>query len=150
MASDFNEKRPGRTPSTSYTSSSLGGFSGRPAGREGDRVGGSSSRPFGFRNRPRPSRQSFEHEPPPQDGSTHSSRSRPVRHPAVRRGAQHRVEAMPWNIVIPLLIAVALVVLCVVFRESIIQFLSQLLSYIVIIAILIFILKSFLFGGGRR
>lgn len=131
MAFDFKGNNRGRAPSSSYRSSASS-----PSGRGG---GGSG----GFQNRPRPS------ERPPEQGTAGSApprQSRPVRRPVARSGF---LEFVPWNVVLPVLLVVAVVALCVIFRESIMRFLSDLLSLAIVLLIVIWIFKMLLFGNGK-
>lgn len=70
------------------------------------------------------------------------SRTSPVRRPALRGSAP----SIPWNLVIPLLLAAAAAALLVIYRQAIIQFFANILSLVVVLAVVLCILKLILFG----
>lgn len=58
--------------------------------------------------------------------------------------------SIPWNIILPVIGVVALLVLCFLNREAITMFLREVFGWILIILVMAYILKLFLFGGRRR
>lgn len=153
MPFDFNGKKPEHTstsPRSPSPSPSGGGFQNRPSGRRGDEPRGFAPEPdkavghsYGFQGRPE--RSDSPHMPPPTPG-LRPGRARSAKRPALRGSAP----SIPWNIVIPLLLIVAVVALGVIYREAILEFFSELLRLIIVILIVFFILKMLLFGGGRK
>lgn len=147
MPFDFNGGKPRRTSAPSRPSASpSGGFQNRPSE---DRAGGFASepdrpqsRPGGFQKRPEVSGRSAGQTPVPSGSSPRPSRARPVRRPALRGSAP----SIPWNLVIPLLLAVAVVALLVIYRQAIIQFFVDILSLVLVLAVVLCILKLVLFG----
>lgn len=56
---------------------------------------------------------------------------------------------IPWNYIIPAVLIIAAIVLCVVFRDVITEFLAQLLTWAIVILV-IYIIIRLVFGGRRR
>lgn len=155
-------------PSSGSTSAS-GGFSGfqnRPAGfqdkpsgfqdrpsNESPHQSGFQNKPSGFQNRPeRKTGISGNTSLTPVSNSPARSTPRvPVKRPAThRRGGNNDFGTIPWNVVLPIIGLVALVILCVVFRDAITEFLVQVLTWIIMILVIIFLVKWLIFGGRRR
>ena len=74
---------------------------------------------------------------------TPTPRPSPYRKPRVRRNVE-----IPWNILLPILGVILILVFLYVFRNEITAFLSTLLSWVIVLIIVIAILKSLL--GIRR
>lgn len=155
-------------PSSGSTSAS-GGFSGfqnRPTGFQDkpsgfqDRPANEPARQSGFQNKP----SGFQNRPESKAGTSGNTSLTPVNHsparsaprapvkrPAThRRGVSNDFGAIPWNVVLPIIGLIALVILCVVFREAITEFLVQVLTWIIMILVIIFLVKWLIFGGRRR
>lgn len=147
MPFDFNGGKPRRTSVSSRPPAPPSrGFQNRPS--EGGAGGFTSepdrpqNRPGGFQERPEVSGRSAGQTPAPSGSGPRPSRARPVRRPTLRGSAP----SIPWNLVIPLLLAVAVVALLVIYRQAIIQFLADILSLVVVLAVVLCILKLILFG----
>ena len=154
-------------PSSGRTSES-GGFSGfqnRPTGFSGtasrfqdrpnntpDRQTGFQNKPSGFQNRPesRSGTNGGTSLTPVKKSPVRSAPRTPAKRPATHRGGGSGMPAIHWNMVIPIIGIVILVVLCVVFREAITEFLVQVLTWVIMILVIIFLVKWFIFGGRRR
>lgn len=67
--------------------------------------------------------------------------------PRVKR--THTPISIPWRIVIPVILAIAVLTFLYMNRHAITSFLSQLVSWIIVIAVLAAIFKLMLFPGGR-
>ena len=152
------------SPSSGRTSES-GGFSGFP-----NRPTGFSNTPSGFQDRPNntPDRQTgfqnkptgFQNRPESRSGANGGTSLTPVnnspvrfaprtptKRPAAHRGGGIGMPSIPWNVVIPIIGIVILVVLCVVFREAITEFLVQVLTWIIMILVIIFLGEMVHFRG---
>lgn len=57
---------------------------------------------------------------------------------------------IPWNIILPLIGIVVIVAFCWIYREAITDFLMQVLNWIFIILLIIFLIKWFIFPRRRR
>jgi len=57
---------------------------------------------------------------------------------------------IPWRIIIPVVLAIVILAFLYVNREAIASFLSQLISWIIVIAVFAIIFKLILFPGGRN
>jgi len=171
MAFDFNgNKRP--TPTSGdpvrkdidYTSpkhdpegfSSLpprnsGGFGNRPTGFQNPPSSPSAppSKPAGFQNRP-----ALRDEPQTDPGLRSGSPGAPARpaprtpakRPAVRSGGS----SVPWRILLPVIGILIVVALCVIFRQAIAEFMTQLITWAVIILIILLLFKWLIFGGRKK
>ena len=159
-------------PSASDTDSpvrSVGGFggfsdrpssSGRPASGFDNSSGNTAPRYPGFQNKP----SGFSNRPENKISSnfdtgmrlTRNSPARstpraPAKRPATKRGVSgNDFVSIPWRSAFPVIGIILLVILCVVFREAIMEFLTQVLAWIIIILIIVFLVKHFIFGGNRR
>lgn len=125
-----------------------GGFESKPAADQYAEPSGRSS--VGFQNRPGRSMP----RPDPVGRTTPPSgpRSRPAapaRHPPVRGRAPGPAFSFPWGRLFPVLLVLALLMVCFVFRAEIKAFLIELLTWAIILLIVILIFKHLLFGGKR-
>lgn len=57
---------------------------------------------------------------------------------------------IPWRIIIPVLLIAAAIALCVIYRDSITAFLSQILAWVITIIVIILLIRWLIFGGRRR
>ena len=57
---------------------------------------------------------------------------------------------IPWRIIIPVLLIAAAIALCVIYRDSITAFLSQILVWVFTIIVIVLLIRWLLFGGRRR
>lgn len=106
----------------------------------------------GFQNRPG-QRKHDRHGDSPLSVHTRSSQMRDRsdsgesrRNLPQRRRPDRRLDVrIPWEIVLPLVCVIVAVTMIWVFRDAITAFLSQLLSWAVMIVILVFIIKKMIF-----
>lgn len=119
---------PGGPPSTR-----TGGFQGAPTPRQYDT----------------PTVPSVPEETPHYGQNQNWNQPHPSRSPirAPRTGPDLQI---PWRIVIPILLIAAAIALCVVYRDSITEFLSQILTWVIIIIVIFLLLRWLVFGGRRR
>ncbi len=78
----------------------------------------------------------------------YSRRNRGQRHRGTR--FRHEPVYIPWNLILPVLFIGVIVALLVIFRREITNFLSMVLSWVIVIVIIFLLLRWVLFGGRRR
>lgn len=150
MAFDFNNisfKKKEPDPLNYSPPYTPGGDSSSPRGSQG---AGPTSNPFGaspspgFQNMPK---KSHDYSPQKPDFMDMPNVYEP---PRVRR--THTPIRIPWRVVIPVILAIVVLIFLYMNRHAITSFLSQLVSWIIVIAVLAVILKLMLFPGrrGRR
>ena len=55
-----------------------------------------------------------------------------------------------WSVVITLVLLVAVLVFCYVYRDAITKFLAQILSWVIVLFIIFLVLRGIIKGGRRR
>ena len=77
--------------------------------------------------------------------------SQPRRAPRTPRVSRRPSDfQFPWRIVLPVLAVIGIVVLCVVYRDAISAFLSQVLAWVLTVVIILLILRWLIFPRRRR
>lgn len=151
MAFDFNGKRqpprPSAPPRQNIDPVPQPDSFPRPGG---SRTAGGS----GFQNRPTvrggPTSPPHPSAPLPSRGKNGPSRyssPRPLSYGGLPRGS--RWESLPWNLILPIGAVVALVIFLWIFRHQITAFLTQVLSWIIIILIIYVVIRWILFPRRR-
>lgn len=114
--------------------------------------GGAPTRGGGFQGAPTPRK----HEAPPTapvvpNPAPEYTRGQNWNTPRPNRTYAPRANiSIPWRIIIPALLIIAAIVLCVIYRDSITQFLAQILAWLIVIVIIVLIIRGLIFGRRRR
>jgi hypothetical protein len=136
MAFDFNSGSRPKTPTVPP----------RPSSSPAPPPPVGKSHSGGFQNRPERRDPSAKAQVPvPAPPSRRASERGPSRPPVHRAPLTGLPSSIPWNFVITVLGIIAVVVFLWLFRDVITAFLSQVLSWILTIVIILGILKFFLF-----
>ena len=128
------------------------GFGGQSAGTQTSfaeapgKQAGFQNRPTGFSDRPA------------QNGTRSDLSGRPAgpaprppaKRPAAPRGRAGGYCSIPWRIIFPVIVLAIAVILCVVYRDAITEFLAQVLAWVIVILVIICLIKWLIFGGRRR
>lgn len=99
----------------------------------------------GFQNQPvrRSSSGNAEMTPSFSQKTGYSPRKTKIKPPSVHQSSSGM--NIPWNILLPIIGIIAVVIFCWIFREEITNFLMQLLTWVIVILVIIFIVKWFIF-----
>lgn len=126
------------------------GFGGQASGEPGRQTDG-RFRSTGFSNKP-VQREPVRSVPPGGSGNmpARTTPRPPVKPPARRRRGMGGYADIPWRIILPIIGIAILVILCVVFRDAITEFLAQVLAWVIVVIIIVCLLKWLVFGGRRR
>ena len=125
-----------------------GGFGNRPTGFQNP-PSAPPSKPAGFQNRPalRDDPQTDTGlRPTPHSAPVRPASKPPVKRPAVRGGGS----SVPWKILLPVISILIVIALCVIFRQAIAEFMSQLIAWAIVILIILALFKLLIFGGRKK
>ena len=151
MAFDFKGGK--QAPNSNNTANSNEGYSSslsslsRPGGKS--QSGGFKNTPTVIDNSDRTGGPLQPNLPAMNDRQRH--RLSPQRTPTRMRGVRQPSNVqIPWRIVLPIIAIIAIIVLCIVFKDAITSFLAQVLTWVLIVLIIIAIIKWLIFPRRRR
>lgn len=143
----FDWSNPGGSSSGSSFDS---GFSNSTAGLDSGGFNMPSNDPFSLSSDPFQTSNATAQVPvrPPTDNGTNRTRMNYAKPQRSRRPTRGPVQ-LPWNYIIPGSLIVALIVLCIIFRDAITDFLAQILTWAIVILV-VYIIIRIIFGRRRR
>ena len=130
----------------------LSGPPGSDTGGPPASTGGVPERGGGFRDTPTPRRPDAVPDVPAlsDEQSCYPGRGQNWNTARTKRGIPAGGIDIPWRIVIPVLLIAAAIALCVIYRDSITAFLSQILVWVITIIVIVLLVRWLIFGGRRR
>lgn len=133
-------------------SSASSGFSNKPRMNNNSGYSRPESRPGSrpaepFSNKPERNRgtDNVSSDSGSYQNNHYRGRQASLQPPHARRFRSKDPSALPWNIILPAIGILVVVILCIVFRKEILSFLSSLLSFVIVIVIILAILRFLIF-----
>lgn len=167
MPFDFNSGNAPKKPNnnfksdTNYTSNTAGSIP-RPSSAERPTFSSGAS---GFPSTPTqtpPKSTGFRNQPERRSGSSGNTGLSPAspqqtgytpRKTGIKPPSVHRPSSgskISWNALLPIIGIIAIIAFCWIFREAITNFLMQLFTWVIIILIIIFVIKWFIFPKKKK